>query len=103
MDELPLKIKDDNFIINLHVQPKASRNEASGIYNNAFKVKIKAPPVDGAANKECIKFLSKSLKIPKTSISIVSGETGRNKKLSINKPKNQTIKEFKEKILAFLK
>jgi uncharacterized protein (TIGR00251 family) len=103
MEELPLSIKEDSFILDIYVQPKASRNQALGIFNNAFKVKIKAPPVDGAANKECIKFLSKSLKIPKTSISIISGETGRNKKLAINKPKDQTVNEFKEKILNFLK
>lgn len=103
MDDYPINIKDDHFILSLYIQPKASKNEALGIFNNAFKVKIKAPPVDGAANRECIKFLSKSLKIPKSSVSIISGETGRNKKIAINKPKDQTLKEFEEKILNFLK
>jgi len=103
MDELPLNIKDDNFILNIYVQPKASQNKTLGIYNNAFKIKIKAPPVDGASNKECIKFLSKALKIPKSSVTILSGQSGRNKKLAINKPKDQTLKEFKEKILNFFK
>jgi hypothetical protein len=102
MEELPINFKDESFILSLYIQPKASRNQSLGIYNNAFKLKIKAPPVEGAANRECIKFLSKQLKIPKSSISIISGETGRNKKLAINKPKDQTVKEFKEKIIKFL-
>jgi uncharacterized protein (TIGR00251 family) len=102
MEELPINFKDESFILSLYIQPKASRNQSLGIYNNAFKLKIKAPPVEGAANRECIKFLSKQLKIPKSSISIISGETGRNKKLAINKPKDQTVKEFQEKIIKFL-
>jgi uncharacterized protein (TIGR00251 family) len=61
------------------VQPKSSKNMITGIYCDALKIKLTAPPVDGAANKMCIKFLAKCLKVPKTSLEIISGHTSRTK------------------------
>lgn len=100
-DQKPIAVNEKGAVIHLYIQPKSSKNEAIGLYNNSFKLKIKAPPVDGAANKECVKFLSKALKISKSSISILSGETGRQKKIFINKPSNQTVKEFEKSLLNF--
>ncbi|MCG2759217.1 MAG: DUF167 domain-containing protein [Desulfobacteraceae bacterium] len=51
----------------------------TGTYGDAIKIKLTAPPVDGAANKMCIKFLAKYLKVPKTSLEIISGHTSRTK------------------------
>jgi len=101
MENSPVSINKDRIVILLHIQPKSSRNMISGIYGDAYKLKITAPPVDGAANKECIKFISKMIKVPKSSISIISGETGRHKKVSIKVPSNQNVNEFKEKIISF--
>ncbi len=61
------------------VQPKSSKNMITGSYGDALKIKLTAPPVDGAANKMCIKFLAKCLKVPKTSLEIISGHTSRTK------------------------
>jgi len=55
---------------------------------DALKIKLKAPPVEGAANKELIKFLSKLLKVSKSDIVIKKGETSKNKEIEIS---NQTI------------
>jgi len=63
----------------IFVQPKSSKNMITGIYGDALKIKLTAPPVDGAANKMCIKFLAKCLKVPKTSLEIISGHTSRTK------------------------
>ena len=49
----------------------------------ALSVHVASPPVEGAANTALIKVLSKTLRVPKSAISIVSGETSRNKRLSI--------------------
>ena len=38
------------------IQPRSSKNEVTGIYNNALKIRLTSPPVDGAANKACIRF-----------------------------------------------
>ena len=63
------------------VQPKSSRNEVVGLHDGALKVKLTAPPVGGAANKLCIKFLAKRLGTAKSNIDILTGETGRHKQL----------------------
>lgn len=65
------------------VQPRASRTMIAGCHGDAVKLRLTAPPVDGAANKSCLKFLSKWLDVPKSSLSIVSGETARNKTISV--------------------
>ena len=50
------------------VQPGASKSAVSGLYGDSLKICLSAPPVDGKANEELIKFLSKTLDIPKSSI-----------------------------------
>jgi len=56
----------------------------SGLYKDAIKIKLIAPPVEGAANKMCIKYLAKCLKVPKSSLVIISGHTSRTKILLLN-------------------
>lgn len=102
-DGSPITIKENGLILSLHIQPKSSKNSVVGIYNGAFKLKIKAPPVDGAANKEIIKFVSKLIKVKKNSIKIVMGQTSKQKKIYIDKPKDQSLKEFEKKVLTFFK
>jgi uncharacterized protein len=82
-DALSLRKTPEGILVNIVVQPKSSRNGFAGLYKDALKIKIMAPPVDGAANKMCAKFLAKSLNVPKTSIEILSGETGRNKTIRV--------------------
>ncbi|MGE5085513.1 MAG: DUF167 domain-containing protein [Bacillota bacterium] len=69
--------------LHLFIQPKSSKNEIVGPHNGMLKVKITAPPVDGEANQALIEFLSKLLKIPKREITIIKGETGRQKTVDI--------------------
>ncbi len=68
-------------LFKVFVLPKSSKNMIAGLYGDAIKVKLTAPPVDGAANKMCLKYLAKSLKVPKSSLEIVSGHAGRTKHL----------------------
>jgi len=63
----------------VRVVPRASRSELVGEQRGALRVRIAAPPVEGAANKELIKLLSKSFKLPKNAVQIISGLTSRNK------------------------
>ena len=67
----------EGLALKLTVQPRSSRNMVAGIYNNTLKIKVTAPPVDGAANKMCIKFLSRYLAVSKSSLEIISGSTSR--------------------------
>ena len=67
----------------LRVQPRASRNAIAGVMGDAVKLAITAPPVDGKANQAVIEFLSDLFRVAKSSIVIVSGETGRNKLIAV--------------------
>lgn len=76
-------------IINLHITPNSSKNQIIGWIEDTnqkktLKIKILAPPEDGKANTELIKFLSKQWGIPKSAMKIVSGLTSRQKSLRIN-------------------
>ncbi len=67
----------------LRVQPRASRNGLAGVVGDAIKLAITAPPVEGRANQAVIDFLADWFRVPKSSIVIVSGETGRNKRIAV--------------------
>jgi len=76
------KIEDKKVTLNIKAQPAASKNEFSGIYGeDALKIRVKAAAVEGAANKELVKFLSKSFKVAKSDFSFKSGETSKIKRL----------------------
>ncbi|WP_269542508.1 DUF167 domain-containing protein [Cerasicoccus fimbriatus] len=63
--------------------PKASRSEVVGWQEGALKVRIAAPPVDGKANAELLKFLAKYLGVAKRDVALVSGEGSRRKVVEI--------------------
>ncbi len=74
---------DDDTIINIRLIPRASTNKIVGVLDDAIKIRLQAPPIEGKANKALIKFLSKQLKLPASHITIISGETNRNKRILI--------------------
>lgn len=65
------------------VVPRASRSEIVGEHNGALRVRIAAPPVDGAANDELTRILSKTFKVPRSAVQLVQGKAGRTKKVRI--------------------
>ena len=65
------------------IQPRGSRNEIVGLKDDALKIKLTAPPVQGAANKMCIDFLAKSLKVRKSDVEIVRGQGSRTKQILV--------------------
>lgn len=64
--------------------PRASRTELAGAYGEAVRVRVAAPPVEGAANAELIAFLAKKLGVPKSAVRIVQGERGRDKLVEVD-------------------
>jgi len=75
------EIHGDKVSMRIKAQPAASKNAFCEIYGeDAIKIRIKAPAVEGAANKELVKFLSKSFKVPKSDIIF---KTGQNSKIKI--------------------
>jgi uncharacterized protein len=67
----------------IKVQPRASRNAVVGELGDALKIALTTPPVEGRANEACIEFLSKLLKVPRSSVTIAAGETSRNKVIRV--------------------
>lgn len=74
--------------IKVYIQPNSKKSGYAGLYDGLPKLKITAPPVDGAANAEIIKIFSKLLNIPKSDIVISSGQASRLKILEINTDKS---------------
>ena len=84
MDAMPLlRESPAGILLEVYVQPRASRNEIVGAHESRLKVRLKAPPVDGEANRECIRFLADFFNAPKTDVEIVQGLTSRRKTVSI--------------------
>lgn len=73
-----IKTTKDGIIVNIKISPNAKKNEIIS-EGDIIKVKITAQPVDGKANKALVEFLSKTFKIPKTSIKIIKGENSKEK------------------------
>ena len=70
--------------ITLKVQPRAKLTRVAGKMENAYRLQLAAPPVDGKANDECIAFLAKVAGVPKSRVRIVSGLTSRMKIVEID-------------------
>jgi len=76
----------EDLLLAVHVQPKASRDRIDGTHGERLKVRITAPPVDGRANEHLLKFLACEFGVPRRQVVLVSGETGRSKRIRIERP-----------------
>ena len=66
-------------ILTVQVVPRSSKNEIVGIHGDALRIRLKAPPVGGAANAALIEFLAKTLGVPQSRVEILSGHSSRRK------------------------
>jgi hypothetical protein len=80
---LPIHDHPSGVSFRIRVQPKSSRNEIVGAPGDALKLKVTAPPVEGAANKACIELLAKALGVPKSCLEITSGQASRSKTMYV--------------------
>lgn len=83
MNQLIVQDTRDGAILTVHVQPKASTTECVGIHGDAVKIRVAAPPVDGAANDALIRFLAQRLSLPLAAVRIESGTSGRRKRVGL--------------------
>lgn len=74
-------------ILHCHLQPRSSKDEIVGSYGDRLKIRITAPPVDGKANQHLIKLAAKWFGVTKSQVSILRGETGRQKTIAIAHPR----------------
>ncbi len=94
--------KPEGILINIFVQPRSAQNVIVGTYKDALKIKLTAPPVEGAANKSCVDLLARSLKLSKSSIEIKSGHTGKSKRILIRIPDEKSNQDERCRIIDFL-
>jgi hypothetical protein len=85
--ELPWVVQDDGITLRIRANPRSARNAIKGIIalpdGPALIIAITAPPADGAANTAIIQTLSKMLKLPKSAVRIISGDTARIKRVAV--------------------
>ena len=70
--------------VTLEVRPNAARTSLEGLYGDALKLRIAAPPVDGAANAAVIEFLADRLGVPRARVRLVGGAGSRRKRVEID-------------------
>lgn len=73
-------------VLRLHVQPGAKKTEIVGEHGEALKVRLAAPPVDGKANAELLAYLAERLGLPRTALTLKSGESSRQKRVAVILP-----------------
>ncbi len=70
---------DGRLLLTLHIQPGAKKTEVCGLHGDALKIRLAAPPVDGKANAALLAFVADRLDLPKSAVSLKSGQTSRRK------------------------
>jgi len=81
--------RDNSLFLELHLQPKASKDAVAGLHAQRLKITITAPPVDGKANAHLCAWLAKQFGVAKSRVHICKGELGRDKQIRIEQPSTQ--------------
>ena len=80
---IPLQVSVGGVTFAVKLHPRAKKNTITGELGYALKVSLTTPPVDGRANEACIEFFAKLLNVPRSSVTIASGQTSRNKVIRV--------------------
>jgi uncharacterized protein (TIGR00251 family) len=85
---------DGRITLTLHIQPGAKKTEFAGLHGDALKIRLAAPPVDGKANEALIKFVAETLKLPKSAVTLKSGQSSRRKVIEIQGATPSSVEAF---------
>ena len=96
MDPLPHRWIGPDLELWIRAQPGARRTEAKGAHAGAYKIKIAARAIEGAANDALLDFVAEALQVPRRRCVLVSGETSRQKRIRVEAPDRATA----ESVLA---
>jgi uncharacterized protein (TIGR00251 family) len=80
---IPIRESSCGVTFAVKVHPRAKKNAISGELGEALKLSLTSPPVEGRANEACIDFFAKLLKVPRSSVTIASGQNSRNKVIRV--------------------
>lgn len=92
-----LRWQQDNLIIAVKVQPRASRVGVIGLHGEAIKIALNQPPVEGAANRALCEWLAGEFKVAKGKVTLVAGEKSRNKRVQIANVDPLNVEHFCQK------
>ena len=103
VDQGPVRVFDDHIRLSLRLTPNASRDAVETVETGDdgsawLRAKVTAVPEDGKANKALVQLLAKWLRVPKSSISIISGETARKKILRIEGDPEDLIRQLNQRL-----
>ena len=99
---MPVLQNKNQLILTVRVSPNARRSGFDGLFNNALRVALQAPPVDGKANAALIEFLSDFFDLRKSAITLLSGETSRMKRVSLSFPTEAAVQKATQKLKNIL-
>jgi uncharacterized protein (TIGR00251 family) len=74
---------DGRLTLTLHIQPGAKKTEVAGEHGDALKIRLAAPPVDGKANAALLAFIAERLGVPKSAVTLKSGQASRRKVVEV--------------------
>jgi len=80
------------------VQPRGARNEIVGLKGDTLKIKLTAPPVEGAANRMCVEFIAKALKVRKSDVAIIRGKGSRTKQVLVRSTTRKKVEFLLESL-----
>nr|VFJ95148.1 MAG: TIGR00251 family protein [Candidatus Kentron sp. LFY]VFK00678.1 MAG: TIGR00251 family protein [Candidatus Kentron sp. LFY] len=83
--------QQDTLILEIQVQPRASRNEIVGIQGDRLKLRVTAAPVDGKGNEQVMKFLAREFRVPKSCLTVLAGARSRNKRIGVRAPYTRPV------------
>ena len=83
-----LQIKNNDVWLSVHVQPGAKKTQLAGIYGDAVKIRLSAPPVDGKANEALCLFLARAFACAPREVSVIRGQTSRQKIICFHEQAN---------------
>ena len=86
--------QDRGLTFAVRIVPRASRSEIAGEHDGSLRIRIAAPPVDGAANRELVRVLAKKFKLPQNAIEIISGANSKNKVVRIHGADAVTLEQL---------
>jgi len=75
------------------VHPRAKKNAITGEIGNALRLSLTSPPVEGRANQACIEFFAKLLKVPRSSVTIASGQASRQKVIRVSRLSAEEVRK----------
>ncbi len=81
-------------ILTLHVQPGAPRTAPVGAHGDALKIRLAAPPVDGKANAELLRYLADAFGVPLRNVQLLRGQTSRQKVVRIDAPAQRPDRDW---------